>query len=201
MCLDAEKNRDQNSMTLYRSQLNDQACASARDLDNVITLVATGALVISIGLLDYFSSIFEIFIVGTSWAFLLVTLVVHVISHWFSIKAFERQVDLLDEDNLENGKNPWTPRVTFLNILARISLVVGIALLATYAFSNLQVSSEKTDGQVNCICNDKLISKEMGMNDKVTTGVRPPKPPTDSSKKKGGITPPKPPPKPKPATK
>lgn len=148
MCEDTEaENRYKENLALYRNQLSDQQCAAERDLDNMITLVATGALVVSIGLLDHFTSIFEIWTIGFAWTCLLATLVAHALSFWFSKRVFKRQIDLIDECKLESGYNVWRKWLRISNYASRVCLILGIAGLLVYAYGKLEVTSNVIGNQ------------------------------------------------------
>lgn len=123
----------------YRAQLLDQIYASYREIDHTILIVATGALVLSIGLLTNFTSLFSLWLVRVSWASLLATLIAQTLSHLYSIKSLKKQVDLVDAGNPE-GENKWKKCVVVFNVAARILLVIGISCLAWYAFDNLELT-------------------------------------------------------------
>ena len=139
----------------YRQGLSDQAYLSARELDNGVTLVATGALVLSIGFVDKCLSPFEATIIRWSWACLLACLLVHLASHWLSKRSLEKQVDLVDKGTPDK-KNRWTLFVNVSNIVARSLLVAGIVLLVIYAYSGLRVGEPQEGTQVpnKCTCVD-----------------------------------------------
>ena len=152
MTKNSEELQYQKDLKEYRSRLSEQAYLSARELDNGITIVATGALVVSIGLLDHFSSVCDMVVVGLSWVFLLLTLGTHLFSHWLSNKSLNKQIDLVDQ-GVPSEENVWTKAVNFSNLAARIFLVVGIALLSVYAFGNLKISTNQEGPTTqSCIC-------------------------------------------------
>lgn len=173
----------------YRNQLLDQIYASYRDIDSTVLIVATGALVISIGLITSFGSLLAVWLIGISWASLLLTLMVHTLSHWFGIKALKEKVELVDEDKADE-KPKWSKWVNLTNIASRVLLVIGVGCLAWYAFSNLEITPEPGEDQI--VIEEK---EEMMGEERVKTGLVPGTPPPQPKKKQGGIDPQKAPPK------
>lgn len=199
--------RYQQELITYKKQLVDQIYQSGRALDTSVLIVITGALVISIGLIDKFHSSFEVYILGASWGVLIVALASHIFSHWFSILSFKRQRDLVENSNLENGKNPFSRLVNGSNYCTRICMFLGILCLALCAFSKFNVSEKETN---ECVCKCEVCKKEQNMsdnNEKPGAGLVPapaPKKPIPvpskggGHQKKGGINPDKGPTAPKP---
>jgi hypothetical protein len=122
----------------YRQMLVTQECESSHMLDNSITLVSTGALVISISFLkdcmEYAGFI------KASWIFLLLSIGMQMVSYWTSERAFRRQRELYDEEKhgTELRKlNLWSKATDLLNYGLRISFAIGLLLLVIYGFISL----------------------------------------------------------------
>lgn len=127
----------------YRKELSSQLYASHREIDSCITIIATGSLVLSIGLLTDFNSLIDLWLVRLSWIFLLATMALQVFGHWLTVKGFKKQIEKVDQDDLES-ENPWNKHVGRTNIAIRVLLVLGVAFLSFYAFKNLHISTNDT---------------------------------------------------------
>jgi hypothetical protein len=120
----------------YRKMLVEQECESSHLLDNSITLVSTGALVVSISLLQKFTE--HTWLMKCSWICLLLSVAMQLFSYWTSERAFQKQVVLYDADEHDTKKNIWTVATRVFNYGLRIAFALGMILLVIYGFLTIK---------------------------------------------------------------
>lgn len=128
-------------------------CAASLEVsgryDQLITTLAGGALVLSIGFLEKIAPHPHAntkHLIGLAWASLIPSLVCGASSILASQYAIDRQLGILDKENLpseakssqeKKDKNRLVSFVHGLNVLSIITFVAGIIFLCLFAFKNL----------------------------------------------------------------
>lgn len=127
-----------------RNRYIDARQRSQQRFDQLVTTGAGGALILSITFLDNIAGRPELWtkpVLFASWTLLIVALGTSLVLHYFSQKAFDAYVDALDEATRTQQPAPikgtvahWIQR---LEVASSIALVLGVLLLAIFAFVNL----------------------------------------------------------------
>lgn len=120
----------------YRQMLVQQECESSHLLDNSITLVSTGALVVSLSFIKDFTG--HIGLIKVSWVLLLLSIAMQMFSHWTSERAFQRQIELYDSGEHEKKTNVWTIATRYLNYGLRATFGLGLLMLVIYGFLTIK---------------------------------------------------------------
>lgn len=117
---------------------------SADQHDKAILTLTSGALGLSITFLDKFATNplpETLWLVGASWSCFIVGIVSILASFLTSQAACRRQRDLLDSEystgTPPKQTNPPATATRWLNLLSYVLVVVGMAFLASFSWSNL----------------------------------------------------------------
>jgi len=109
--------------------------------EQMVTAGATGALVLSITFLEKLAPrppVHQAGLLFTAWGILLLGLLASLLSQHFSAWAFDREIGRLEA--LQNHEpapaNHWNFWTSLTGLVATFSLVIGIGLLARFAYLN-----------------------------------------------------------------
>lgn len=113
--------------------------------DQIILGGAAGALVLSVTFLEKLvpqpTVVFPLFLVF-AWGALLLGLLAALAGQFVSGRSFDRELDGLDADvhGKPRPRNKWAPYTRLCLVLSALLLVVGITLLALFAYFNAPFS-------------------------------------------------------------
>jgi hypothetical protein len=141
---DTEK--DLQTLAFRRSMLNDRRMKSSDYFDKYMLSFSTGALYLSVISLNGKQDIGFKYMIAIGWALLIVAIIATVISFIISEKAFEQQMNIVDEKTkaLLSGKEIKIMGMDFyagildsVKIISAFSFIAGIILLAIFYFLNI----------------------------------------------------------------
>jgi hypothetical protein len=78
--------------------------------------------------------------ISSAWSFLALTILLTLTSFLCSIKAYDKQIDIIEETMLNNKEarnNCWSSVTGVLNIISGLSFVIGIVFLLIFVSKNL----------------------------------------------------------------
>jgi len=113
---------------------------TAEQLDKSLLVLSSGAIGLSVtfmdkswGLHDRIDSTF----LKISWVFFGLTIVMVILSFWFSNMAFAKHIDIYEKQMRGEGLgwNYWKRLTTVVNILASVFFVAGVAVYALFAWN------------------------------------------------------------------
>ena len=147
--MNKEKSNKKNKTKIdhkYRDHVISNSLKSQQIYDRVLLSLASGALGISVSFINNLINVklsiskHYLFIAWAAWVFSLLLL---LISHLFSSKAWERTLEQIDNDSLYNDLSkigePFTSRIEKCNNWGLIIFILGLFSFASYLFINLEV--------------------------------------------------------------
>jgi len=136
--IEAEWNEFRNSVHTTKSKSQD-------DFEKYINLLASGGLAITIAFFDKIVNIKEsiyIRLIVCGWILLVLTLLINLISHYFSISYSERTIGEINKKQYDDVFINVEKRNKVLNVLNGISittLILGIISIITFVTLNLSI--------------------------------------------------------------
>ena len=141
-----DKEKDIQTLKNRRVLLNERRVKSSDYFDKYILSFSTGALYLSIISLNNKQDVNFKSILGIGWIFLIITIIATIISFVVSEKAFEQQMDVVDEKIkalFQGGKikiynsNCFSNILDVIKIISSITFISGIIILTIFYFLNL----------------------------------------------------------------
>ena len=123
----------------------------ASSFDKTILTLAGGAIGLSITFIEKVAEGRLYSILAFSWIMLITSLVIILLSMYFSKKAYDTEIQNLDGTHRaeQNGTNPpkiknncYTCCTNLGNFLGALTLIIGIALLAIFSYYNILAKEE-----------------------------------------------------------
>jgi hypothetical protein len=146
------EDRDRREYFEERKLLLDARQRGYQKAEQMIMGGSAGALVLSVTFLEKLApaaSVHHTWLLVGAWIVLLVCLGLSLFGQYASAWAFDSELARLDAlvNNQRLPKNRWRVRNTFCSVVSAGTLVVGIALLATFAFVNRPYARGEDHGQ------------------------------------------------------
>jgi hypothetical protein len=126
----------------------------AQSQDKLILTISSGALALSITFTGIITSqgsnLRCVILLGLSWIFLIITIILNLASMWMAIKGVNLYKKNLDEWfkteslNFDKGENNFDKWTTKTNNTSIITLVLGIILITSFVWFNIQSLIENT---------------------------------------------------------
>jgi len=127
----------------YRKALLEHKSKSDDDFEKYITLIASGALGLTVTFLDKISPLDKaicIWLVATGWVLLSLTLLLNLYSHFLSSKYTSKSIDEIDDDvdydTLRKNLDKRNLNINKLNGWSIILLFLGILFILIYVILN-----------------------------------------------------------------
>ena len=181
-----KKKQDETRYQVYldeRGSLIEAARLGAQQFDKAVLTLAAGALAISITFLDKICPQPEkgtIFILCSSWACFILSMLSTLFSFLVSQKACFKQIDILEkrqqDSSQEAPRNGWASMTWVLNWCSILLFAAGIGLLAYFSFLNLHQKMEGNMArQEKAGVSGGVVAQEPSVD--LNRGIVPQKPP------------------------
>lgn len=125
---------------------------SEDDFEKYITYISAGGLGLSLTFIEKispFSKSVALFTLVLGWGFLALTLLVNLLSHFYSKKLIDKSIDDIDNnvENLRERIDDRNKRIDRINIGSIITLILGISLLITFVSFNAYNMAKQKESQ------------------------------------------------------
>ena len=122
----------------YRNMLVEKSYAASQDFDKLTVTLSGGALALSLTFIhDIAPHPRQLWLAGTAWFLLALSLVFIFFSLFMSQKAIRDMIDQLDAGTDPGRLGPAATWTVGLNIASAATLVLGLVFLAAFALINL----------------------------------------------------------------
>ena len=128
---------------------------SEDDFEKYITYISAGGLGLSLTFIEKvvpFEKSISLWTLVLAWAFLALTLLVNLLSHFYSKKLIDKSIDDIDNDvpNLIKKIDSRNKKIDGVNIGTIISLIIGIGFLVSFVSLNAyNMAKQKKEPQEN----------------------------------------------------
>ncbi|MFA5842433.1 MAG: hypothetical protein WC882_02015 [Candidatus Gracilibacteria bacterium] len=146
----SQEEKDQKFYDQTVQNLNETLNQTSNKLDKLIFIISTQAIILTIPFIDKIvtlKNITEIKYLKSSWAFFFVTLILNILTYYFSIKALDKRGEKLDywfenptevKMSRKYMKTYWAIFGNIINHISLITLILGLGLLAYFASINIE---------------------------------------------------------------
>lgn len=157
-------NIDDKDLLEIRSRYEELSKETSNRFNNLLFTISSGALTLSITFIDKTATPTSLILLAWGWGFLIATILCLLLCDlfaFFTSKAWIKVIDTPRQKNIGKGIS-WLNKINdFLNLLALLSLVVGISCLATYSYKNIENSANSKNSLIELNVQIQELKKEI----------------------------------------